>query len=129
MNIGQKTGIRALLVLVCIGVCIDVGPSNAAERAWILAAKAAVAAPICALHPPLIAPKAVLSSSILLVKCPLIARGKLKPELEFHAGTRYQLVARRRKGGTAVLIRLSNECRNEIGKSCGTVPVRLMRET
>ena len=32
--------------------------------------------------------------------CPLIARGKFKPELEFQAGTRYQLVPRRHPVGT-----------------------------
>ena len=51
------------------------------------AARAAVEALIGRHHPPLPASKTVLSLSSLLVICPLIARGKLKPELEFNAGT------------------------------------------
>ena len=40
-----------------------------------------------ALHPPLPASKAVLSLWSLVAKCALHATGKLKPELEFQAGT------------------------------------------
>ena len=60
---------------VCLVVCIDVGPSNATERAWISAASVAVEAPIYALHTPLPASKIVLSSWGLFVICPLIAPG------------------------------------------------------
>ena len=49
----HRVGSFILIVLsshVCIGVlvceCIDVGPSNATERAWISAARATVEAPI-----------------------------------------------------------------------------------
>ena len=67
---------------VCLVVCIDVGPSNATERAWISAARAAVAAPIYALHPPLPASKAVLSLLSLLVICPLIPPGEVQAGTE-----------------------------------------------
>ena len=75
-----------LLVCWLVGllVCgyIDVGPSNATERAWISAARAAVAAPIYALHPPLPASKAVLSLLSLLVICPLIPPGEVQAGTE-----------------------------------------------
>ena len=34
------------VLVLCVGVCIDVGPSNATERAWISPARATVEAPI-----------------------------------------------------------------------------------
>ena len=85
----NKIVLTSLVGLLVCG-CIDVGPSNSTERAWISAARAAVEAPTYALHPPLPASKAVLSSLSLLLICPLIARGKFKPELDFHAGASFQ---------------------------------------
>ena len=43
--------------------------------------------PYLHLHSPLLASKAVLSLWSLVAKCALHATGKLKPELEFQAGT------------------------------------------
>ena len=62
-----------LPLLVCW--CIDVGPSNATERAWISPLVTSVKAPIFALHPPLPASRTVWSSWGLLVVCPLNAQG------------------------------------------------------
>ena len=61
-----------LLVRWCVGLlvcgCIDVGPSNATERAWSSAARAAAEAPIYALHPPLPASKAVCFEFVELAR-------------------------------------------------------------
>ena len=76
-----------VLVYWCFCLCIEVWPSHTTHAQPISAAGAAVEAPIYALHQPLPASKTVLSSWSLVVKCRLIARGKLKPELEFQAGT------------------------------------------
>ena len=69
---------------------IEVWPSHTTNVEPISAARAAVEAPIYALHQPLPTPKTVLSSWSLVVICPLIARGKFKPELEFQTGTSSQ---------------------------------------
>ena len=67
--------------------CSGVWPSHTTNAEPISTVVTSVEAPYYALRPPLPASKIVLSSWRLVVMCALIARGKFKPELEFHART------------------------------------------
>ena len=65
--------IRLRVYVYPCGVCIEVWPSHTTSAETISAARAAVEAPIYALHHPLPVSKPVLSSWSLVVICPLIA--------------------------------------------------------